>query len=123
MVSNLLRSFDTLDYILMVVKSSDNRLSSSSKYVFSRMEKKHLTVLVTIKYTVINQQTWESTMEAFASYNIILLSQHFLLLACCVVAVVIDFGSWSFTPIFELFTDPLSFHLSNSCILKIRNNF
>ena len=40
-----------------------------------------------------------------------------------VVAVVVDFGSWGFTPLFELFTDPLSFHLSNSCILKIKNNF
>jgi len=40
-----------------------------------------------------------------------------------VVAVVVDFGSWDFNPLIELFTDPLSIHISNSCILKIRNNF
>lgn len=38
MVANLLKSFTSLDYILMVVKASETRLTASSSYVFSRIQ-------------------------------------------------------------------------------------
>ena len=38
MLQGLLKSLFTLDYILMVVKSNENRLSMSSKFIYSQIQ-------------------------------------------------------------------------------------
>ena len=39
MISNLLNSIESLNYLLMVVKATENRLSSSTKFVYKKIQK------------------------------------------------------------------------------------
>ena len=37
MITNLLKSMESLNYLLMVVKATENRLTSSSKFIYSKI--------------------------------------------------------------------------------------
>ena len=39
MISNLLNSLSTLDYMLMVVKATENRLTPSTKFIYKQISK------------------------------------------------------------------------------------